>query len=170
MRNRNAKGISPLLATVLLVGMTVAIIVIAILWGRSYIEEMAAKRGAIAEKQAECQNVDFTAVKEEPKCGLGVSDCQIDITLKNQGSVSIDKFTARVISKDGKAGVAVELKEALPSLGVAPYSVPVSSELIPLGTTDITKILSKVEVIPSIRVAQGQYVPCSGKKISVKVK
>ena len=48
------KGISPLVATVLLVGLAVAIILIITFWGRNIYEEQAEKSSALASSERKC--------------------------------------------------------------------------------------------------------------------
>ena len=44
------KGISPLIATILLIGLVVSLVVLTTLWGKQYILEKTNKEGKISEK------------------------------------------------------------------------------------------------------------------------
>lgn len=154
MLRKKKKGISPLVATILLIGFVIAIIMLVILWGRGYVEELAQKRGLLAEKQQQCTNVDLTAVKAER---LGE---QVKVVLKNQGSLTINKFVFRVVG--GETGEGFESRIPLRGLEVKEYIVVFSESEFP----DV----NNVDVIPHLQVALGHYVPCSKQSIRVKVK
>lgn len=49
------RGISPLIATVLLIGFVVAISLLAMLWGRTLVKEQIEKRAPISQQKLECQ-------------------------------------------------------------------------------------------------------------------
>lgn len=147
------KGISPVVATVLLIGFVIAVILLVILWGKGYIEELAQKRGLLAEKQQQCGDVDITAVKAVRTGG------NIEVVLKNKRERRVDKFVFRVVGAG--EGEAFESPNALEGLSVKPYNVE-------FPESDIQDI-SNLDVIPHLKVALGHYVPCSKQGIRVKV-
>lgn len=150
------KGISPLIATILLIGFTIALITLVILWGKGYIEELAEKRGILAEKQQQCTNVEITAVKAEytelAEHGLR----EIEVVLKNKKDTTINQLVFRITGDE--KGEAFESYTSLKGLEVKPYNVT-------FPETDVKSI----DVIPHLRVALGHYVPCSKQSIKVKV-
>ncbi len=83
----NKRGISPLVATVLLIGFTIAIAVLVFLFLRGQVEELTAKFGA----------EEFTA-EEEATTTFTIQKCLLegaqDVTLKisNEGKMMIDCF------------------------------------------------------------------------------
>ncbi|MDD5331842.1 MAG: hypothetical protein PHE43_03415 [Candidatus Nanoarchaeia archaeon] len=143
----NKKGISPLIATILLVGFAIAVLAIAFLWARGYIEEKAAKEGKLAEKQFECEDIEFTITS------IQVTGSSVRVALKNLKDKNIDKLTFR-IEGDSKSDLRNEYV-SLEGLEVKPYEVEFDSSKI----NDPTK----VSVIPWINVAPGYYLPCSNK-------
>ncbi|MDP2907384.1 MAG: hypothetical protein Q8O03_05580 [Nanoarchaeota archaeon] len=147
------KGISPLIATVLLIGLTISIALLAILWGKNYIEELAEKRGLLAEKQQQCNNVEITSVKAE--CTGG--NCTI--ALKNKRETKINKLVFRITGQE--KGGASESSEALNALEVKQYN--------PQFIEDEIRDAKSIDVIPHLRVAPGHYIPCSQQSIKVKV-
>lgn len=147
------RGISPLIATVLLIGFVIALLLLAILWGKGYIEELAQKRGLLAEKQQQCQNIEITAIKAERRGG------DIEVVLKNKKETTVNKFIFRVVGKEN--GEAFESSQHLNSLEVKSYTVT-------FAETDIKEVTS-LDVIPHLQVAPGHYVPCSKQSIKVKV-
>lgn len=150
---KNKKGISPFIATILLIGLTIVIITIAILWGKNYIEELAAKRGAIAEKQKECENVKITTLKQERTANI------INIVIKNEANTKISKFIFRVNGKDTDVQ---ETKEALGGLEIKEYPIEFMEDVVGLD-------IENVEIIPHLKVGYNTYVPCSDKSIKVKL-
>lgn len=149
-KKRGKRGISPLIATVLLIGFVVALIMLVMLWGKNYVEELAAKRGALAQKQNECQNV-----------AVGVKSAQFQgtvatLVIENQKDIDIDKFVFRGMI--GENSQVVENYNKLGGLEVSQYEVD-------FGTGNI----EKVDIIPSLKAGKDKYVPCSDKHIVVKL-
>ncbi|MBI2671600.1 hypothetical protein HYX16_01570 [Candidatus Woesearchaeota archaeon] len=140
----NKKGISPLIATILLVGFVVVIGALVILWSRNFITEKAEKEGALAEKQLECENI-----------GIDIKDAGSGfITVENNGNNKIDAFILRVVS-DGSGATKVE------------------SEVKPLSIYTINHGLSgsKIDLIPALKPegTNAPLVPCSSKHKIVKI-
>jgi len=146
------KGISPQIATVLLIAFVIAIVVLIILWGKHYIEERAAKQGKLAEKQLECERVQITIVKATRTGGT------LSIGIKNLKDIPIGKFTFRI---EGEKTEVIESKEKLNGLEVREYQVEF--------TEDVIKSVDKVDIIPWLKVATGYYVPCSNKHVVVNI-
>lgn len=140
-----------MIATVLLVGFVVAIIILVFLWGKGYIEELAEKRGLLAEKQQECTKIKLDVMKA---CWTGDT---AEIVLRNNANVPIHKFVFRTV---GNVGEPVESTDKLGGLETRSYKFKFS--------TDVGKV-EKIDVIPHLRVVLGHYVPCSKQKITVKL-
>lgn len=111
---QDKKGISPLLSTILLIVLSIAIGAAVMSWGRAYVEQAA---GAVQEKtevQVSCQ---FDALAGVRKIGNEPSICYQDGTLKllleNAGSISINGISVDVIGNDiSKTDVAVNVGPA----------------------------------------------------------
>ena len=58
------KGVSPLIATVLLIGFVIALVAVVMLWGKSFIMEKAAKEGSLSQKQLDCVRIEIDVKKE----------------------------------------------------------------------------------------------------------
>ena len=150
-RKINKKGISPLIATVLLIGFVIAVILLIVLWGKNYIEELAEKRGALAEKQQECLQVELDVLKA---CWAGT---EADIVVRNKADVPIHKFVFRAI---GKTGEPVEVREPLGGLETKSYNFQFSTDV---------GVVNNIEIIPHLKVALGHYVPCSKQSVTVRI-
>jgi len=146
----NKKGISEQIATVLLIGFVIALLAFVILWGKNYIQEKAEKQGKLAEKQLECENIQFEVVNSYKQ-----SD-EIVVTLKNAKSKAIEKFTFRV----GTQGFASNSFDRLDSLSIRQYVVKPAENI---------ENIDSIDIIPWLRVAKGYYVPCSTKHIEAFV-
>ncbi|MEM4245399.1 MAG: archaellin/type IV pilin N-terminal domain-containing protein [Candidatus Nanoarchaeia archaeon] len=145
------RGISPLIATVLLIGFVIALLLLIMLWGKNYIEELAAKRGALAQKQQECQLVGIT-VKS-----LSFQDTTATLVIENTKDKQIDKFIFRSMKENGDSIEVMESFNKLGGLEVNQYEVPFTKS----GA-------EKVDVIPSLKAGKNKYVPCSEQHVTVK--
>jgi len=85
-----------MIATILLIGFVIAVILLVILWGKNYIEELAEKRGLLAEKQQECTKVQLEVVKA---CWRGT---EANIVIRNKVDLPIHKFVFRPVGKVGE--------------------------------------------------------------------
>lgn len=75
----NRRGVSPVVATILLIAITVVLAVIVFLWARGFIDESAEKRGEPVERA--CEDVDFVA-------GL-FKDGVLKLDIVNHGNIPI---------------------------------------------------------------------------------
>jgi len=144
------RGISPLIATVLLVGFVIALILLIMLWGKNYIEELAAKRGAMALKQQECQTVEMN-IRSAGYLGNNAT-----LTIENKKDKPIDKFIFRGITPTGSSDV-IESYIKIGGLEIKQYEIE-------FGTG-----VEKVDVIPSLKAGKDRYVPCTDKHLTVKL-
>ncbi len=144
-----------MIATVLLIAFIVAVVVLIILWGKGYIEELAEKRGALAEKQQECTKIKLDVVKA---CWRGNN---ADIVIRSQANIPIHKFIFRAVGNIGEPVERFGREWRLGALETKEYSNIDFS-------TDVG-LIKKIDIIPHLQVALGHYVPCSKQKISVKL-
>lgn len=146
------KGISPQIATVLLVAFVIALVVMVFLWGKNYIQEKVEKEGKLAEKQLECENLRFEVVNAYQQGNNMV------ITLKNEIEREISKFTFRII---GDKIEVVESYDKLDNLTIKQYILEFQE--------DIVVAPKSVGIIPWLKIVHGYYVPCSKKSIEVRI-
>jgi len=159
-RKINKKGISPMIATVLLIGFVISIILLILLWGKDYIEELAEKRGALAEKQQECTKIQFDVLKA---CWRGSAEIDVgteaEIVLRNKVDVDIHKFIFRAVGGIGEPIERYGKNAKLGGLETKEY------KNLQFAEADVKNI----DVIPHLKVALGHYVPCSKQKITVRL-
>lgn len=143
MRFYNKKGISPLIATVLLIGFTVALGVLFYLWLSGTIS-LQAKKGEVQCGPDDITGLDFTV----PSCTY--SSGELKFMVNNQGSKRIDGFW---VSMDN---------------GLTPLDVhnvnPGKEETIGLRSENP---VSEVELIPVV-IEDSNVKTCSSNSVKVK--
>lgn len=147
---RKKKAISPLIATVLLIGFTVALATVVMLWAKGYITERAEKEGALSEKQLECTYIDMTVNKAV------LSGNVLSLELENKAEKSIDGIIVRTLEDESKVFKKV--------IGLGPFEVR-NINIENIGAID------RVDVIPALKPegAGAPFVPCSEKHKVVKI-
>lgn len=143
------RGISPLIATVLLIGFIVALVAVVMLWGKGFIQEKAEKEGKLAQAQLSCNNVDI-----DIKLSGG------NLLVVNKGSQVINGFIVRSGAK------VLQCRPGGRDCGSK--SEPFKS-LKQLSSFDISKLnlgsAGDVDIIPAV-IPKGigaPLVPCSAK-------
>ena len=138
MVKKDRKGISPLIATVLIIGFTVALAAMIITWANKYI------RGTTTESEEDIQRAlkcatDLNFKVNNISCG-GVSGGDRSITIENNGLVDIKSFITRTHYANGTI-----ITNETAGTGVPKYNV-VNFEAIDIGTgtnkLDVIAILS----------------------------
>ncbi len=146
---RTKKGISPLIATVLILGFTVALAAVIMVWGQRFTTGMQKQTEDTATTQMKCATeVDFR-VKEVCAESGGYK-----VTIENNKGLKFDKLIVRFF----QAADNVQTNETMFSGGgVAGYSV--STEVAPISLTGV----KYVEAIPIVTIA-GKQVTCAANK------
>jgi len=137
------KGISPLIATVLIIGFVVAIGAVVMLWGRGFVKERTEKEGALSEAKLNCNSIDLKVVDTS----------QDEVTIENRGSVSIGGFKIKFY--DG----STDVKELY-------------IEVKPMGRAVIrSEGATKMDIIPAIKPegVGAPLVPCSDEHKLVEI-
>ena len=138
------RGISPLLATVIMISVIILIIAIVTLWGKKLIEQAEEKEGTISELSLECTDINIDATISEGQ-----------VTIENSGQ-KIDGVTI-VVRGDGESGSVLYNQEIdSGSSRSFPY------EGIP-GVGNVEEII----VIPAL--GEGIYRPCSDQKVELEL-
>jgi hypothetical protein len=151
----NKKGASKFVNTIILIAFIIALLIIVFLWGKNYLEELAQKRGAIAKKELECQDVKLS-IYDFAQTGPG----SLSITLENKGTKQLYKFTFRIIGS--RKIQPIEITNLDARLGTSQIK---KFEDIAFIESDIGE-LQKVEVIPWLRVVARKYIPCTKQKVT----
>ena len=82
----NKRGVSPLIATVLIIGFTVALAAIIFTWGQSFVRETTEQTAQAASSAIDCANLNFE-VRPSSACD--------SVTIVNNGKNPISALTFR---------------------------------------------------------------------------
>ncbi|QQG38925.1 MAG: hypothetical protein HYS32_00460 [Candidatus Woesearchaeota archaeon] len=113
IKNRGKKGISPLVATVLLIGFTIALGVVIWAWLSGFAEERAGKVGEIAEAELTCGT--SSSFKVEQACVAGKN---IKLTIENKANNELKGFVMRIQAENEDNADVVEVDQKIGALEV----------------------------------------------------
>jgi len=136
----NKKGISPLIATVLLIGFTVALAAVIMTWGGGFVRDMTRSTEQSTQSALKCTQLDFKIQK---------ASCT-GLTIENKGSVDIKSFVFRVYDTSGTVTTPIPTTNYY----LAIQMVKTYSFTIPSGS-------QKVETIASVAGDSNESIPCS---------
>lgn len=143
------RGISPLIATVILVGFAVAIIILVLLWGSKYIRDIQEKEGEIAATRLSCSTDVAFAILDVEAAGNDLS-----IQIENLRE-PLDSFYV-IIRGPGNDQDTIEVTDDV---------VLATGEIKILRVTyDPARVetAKEVDIVPRLAVAPGVYESCSG--------
>lgn len=131
-----SKGVSPLIAAVLLIAATMTLAGVLAWWASSYVKNNIPTLNAT---QQACRNSDFKIYQ----CSYSSSSSQITLVLSNIGSVTIKNFNAFVFDASGNPGSAIPLTGSVDPMGFKSYSVG----NVP---SNFTRILISPDICPEL--------------------
>ncbi|MEM4245398.1 MAG: archaellin/type IV pilin N-terminal domain-containing protein [Candidatus Nanoarchaeia archaeon] len=150
---RHKKGISPLIATVLILGFTVALAAIIMVWGQRFTTTMQKQTEETSTTQITCAtDVDF---KIKDVCQVSSSPLKYKVVIENNGKIKLEKLIVRFYEGSDK----MKAKDDLFANGIESYMIN-SAEYTP--GTDLNNV-KYVEAIPIIKIS-GKEVTCSANK------
>ena len=138
----NARGLSPLVATVLLIAFSVALGAVVMSYGETYVEQQAdfVSHGTEVSATA-CDGVSLSVIKVKNIAQLCSRDSVIDVALDN-GGVTIDSMQARIFGSAGVSLVSNMLQKPLSAnvplkttFAYDPVGVPLQVKLTPAVLT-----------------------------------
>ncbi len=96
------KGVSPLIATVLLIAFTVALGAVVMNWGRSYVESTAELTKQNADRGVQCSQdvrLEFEKINEVSQIcyGGGGENGYVKFMIVNKGNIKVDAITVNII-------------------------------------------------------------------------
>ena len=140
------RGITPLIATVILIGFAIAIIIIVILFTSNYVKDLQEKQGALAQTKYTCATDIGISIRNAQLSGGSIT-----ITIENLKQ-PIDNFY--IVVRNRGSQETVELQEALATADIQDYTITYNPAIV--GTP------KEIDVIPRIEVAPTIYEACSG--------
>lgn len=165
MKNMFKKGISPLIATVLVIGFTVALAAVILTWGTTFTKSIAKGTEETTEIQLACaQDVQFD-VKAACAADLdadGIVD-GIRFIVENNGNRDIVNFTARFKVTDTNV-VAGETPSGIQKFGLKTYTATAVANLVEnnMEVADLAgneAAIREVTLVPVIKIG-GKEVTC----------
>ena len=152
------KGISPLIATVLIIGFTVALAAIIMTWGTTFSKGIQKSTETTTDEQMACaQEVQISlasACVDDVGTPLDKLDDAVQMTIKNDGSKDITAMTARFFtgaSAVSTAALPATAGAVIPAFGIITPSVTGVTMLPAPGIAD-PSMIKYIEIIPSILV------------------
>jgi flagellin-like protein len=108
------KGISPLVATVLLVAFSIALGALVMSWGQEYIEQKAEFVKGVREVKSGCDLVDLKIIKIEniPQVCIKEKN-KIQVWFDNGAHIDIFNINAKIIGTEGVSSTENILKTSL---------------------------------------------------------
>lgn len=163
MKN-NKKGVSPLIATVLLIAFAVALGAIVMNWGRSYVEDTQDFARESSEGQLRCSSqvdLEFDIQKVE----INDSEPTVQLSVLSKGNTEIKSFIGQFFDEDEENSFTLELDEDLPAFNQEKITFNITTnETDKLSLNELFQIV----LIPRIDLEDGEDLPCYNKAVTVK--
>lgn len=161
----NKKGVSPLIATVLLIAFAVSLGVVVMNWGKDYVETTATQTKDNADTDLACHLDIDMGIKEIGKvkkiCYNG-SGRTIEMMLENSGRISVDGLRIIAIDSDDKIDEHNNNTFAISAGSISPMYIYNYTDS--LGTE-----LQYLEIIPLIDVkGKSDPQPCLASSIKIE--
>lgn len=130
------KAISPLIATVLLIGFTVALAAVIMTWGSGFTKKITGETETTTEQALQCTKLNFE---------ISSVDCaKKEVTITNNGNKEIKSLKFRIHKQ-----TAVDIEDSATLIG----SFDIKSIKL---TTSLDSTVTKIEAIPTIVGSSGE--------------
>ncbi len=126
---KDKRGISPLIATVLMIAFAVALGAVVMNWGRAYVEDTAADASHTSDTRIMCsQNVNLrlAQIGGSPQICYDEGDDEVRVTLQNVGSMDLEGIIFNVFGSEG-SGASVDLEESLAQSQIRRFNIEYDS-------------------------------------------
>ncbi len=152
----NKRGVSPLVATILLIALSVGMGVAVMSWGEDYIEEKAEFVQGVQEAPTTCDLVSFSIIQLKGVQQFCQGGNMIKALIDNGPDADIADFHARVVAEKG-----VSVQES------------VLAQLLPRGSaTPITFSIGDVGVVQQVKLTpklkNGKQILCSKQALIIE--
>ncbi|MEK6826180.1 MAG: archaellin/type IV pilin N-terminal domain-containing protein, partial [Nanoarchaeota archaeon] len=95
----NKRGISPLIATVLIIGFTIALAALIITWGVSFVTQQTVETGEEAQETLDL--VKNSGIKIRKVTFNDADPDTFDVQIENTGTITLDGFLIRAYDTNG---------------------------------------------------------------------
>ncbi len=164
---RSKRGVSPLIATVLLIAFAVALGAVVMNWGRGYVEDTANTARESSDKEVKCaSDVDINIVEIDsvPQICYNTSfttdNTSIEFIVENKKSTNVEKIEARIIAVSSRVPLIYDLGDS------SNLSTNVA-KLLNFSYDDDSGAPAEVKLTPYIRVGNSdEACPSSSETIT----
>lgn len=166
---KSKKGVSPLIATVLLIAFAVALGAVVMNWGRSYVEDTAAFAREKSDTEVKCSmdvKISIGKIDKEPVICFNVTDVEdpnqngtVEVLLENGPTTQIEGLQIRLIGNGTKEPGIIDLENTTIKKAYSKF----------LNITyddDELEYIKQVKIIPQIE-SQGKLVYCPDSSLTI---
>ena len=144
------KGISPLIATVLIIGFTIILAAMVFQWGGDLFKQVQEETGAASEAKITCTsgltNLDVSATTD--------ASGAIAVTLDNKNSVDVTGFRVRAYEADGSVASG-ESAAVLVAYGIQTFTLGTDVTMVPVIVS-----AAQIGIFPKITLDNGDVATC----------
>ena len=169
MKQRGKKAVSPVLATLMMVAVAVALSVIIFTWSQSFLSQTseAAQSGQQAQNIAAQSGILIESVVTDP--WDNTNGGYIKLYVRNVGAVSVTLGTVVITPGSGNTGLTNPVTASYTSSGWSVVPAGTKIQITHTGTQPIGKGDSYTLTITFTTAAESGYRPASGDVITIKV-
>lgn len=158
------KGISPLIATVLLIGFTIVLAAVVMQWGGGFVRNLTTQQDVLVTTTTGCMQINFDLTEAEYESTGGGGDLYFKIT--NNEDKGIDKFIGLIENKIGSNPLnSVTNPNPLDSSTCAPG--PFETRKCAVLNVEGITAGDKLKLIPMIKLSDGTLKGCSADSAKV---
>ena len=147
---KNKKAISPLIATVLIIGFTIVLAAVVIQWGGQLVEKLKGQTDVSIELSDACQKFSALSVN---KITLTATGADVAVDNKNDQEASGFVFRAYLSDSSITPTTLEGATDNLPAFGVKTYPIV------------FTGTLNQVGVVPAVTLSDNKVHTCSSQEI-----
>ncbi len=156
---KNKKGVSPLIATVLLIAFTVALGAVVMNWGRTYVEETAEFSRQKSTTEIKCSTdvkLEFLKIKGVEKiCFNETTTGVLNFTIENAGVLEIFGLQVNIIGD-----LAINITDInLENDSIKRAEIYRGNVSYPISGTDDVGVIQQVRIVPTTKI-EGNILAC----------
>ncbi len=160
---RSKRGVSPLIATVLLIAFAVALGAVVMNWGRTYVEDTASLAREKSDTEIQCSSdvqLSFLKVRGIKRvCYEYDTKTYINFTVENTGKLDIVGLEITIVGGKDINTTSIDLKSMNMTLKRARFYRNESVDMGDLGVPEQIRIVPEIEV-------EGSRVTCPGTSLN----
>ena len=155
---KNKKAISPLIATVLIIGFTIVLAAVVIQWGGQLVDRIKGQTDVTSDVSLKCSDLTQLEFSGSPTFVAG-PPTTIEASIDNKNNIDIAGFVFRVYNPGGNVE-AVKKDTATDNLDA--FNV---KKYTGIATAAIAATGLELGAVPIVTASDGSKVPCTGKEI-----